>query len=61
MSEKKYKVRAECPQCACGDVSFLGPETLREKFIGNEEEVEILCPHCGAKIKGKVEVEEVES
>ncbi|MEE9419248.1 MAG: hypothetical protein V3W43_07205 [Desulfatiglandaceae bacterium] len=58
MSKKKYTVRAECPACACGDVSFLGPENLREKFIGNEEEVNILCPHCGTKIKGKVETED---
>jgi hypothetical protein len=55
MSKKKYNVRAECPACSCGDVSFLGPERLREKFIGNEDEVEILCPHCGTKIKGKAE------
>ena len=38
MSKKKYKVRAECPQCACGTVSHLSPETLREKFIGDEKE-----------------------
>ena len=36
MSKKKYRVRAECPSCACGDVSFLGPEKLQEKFIGDE-------------------------
>lgn len=58
MSQKKYQVRAECPQCACGDVSFLGPEKLREKFIGDENEIDILCPLCGTKHKGKVEVEE---
>ena len=52
MSEKKYRVRAECPQCACGDVTFLGPEKLREKFIGNEDEIEILCPVCGTRHKG---------
>ena len=57
MSKKKFNVRAECPQCACGDISFLGPEKLREKFIGNEDEVEILCPNCGSKIKGEVEEE----
>jgi redox-regulated HSP33 family molecular chaperone len=45
-------VRAECPQCACGDVSFLGPEKLRKKFIGDEKEIEILCPFCGTKHKG---------
>lgn len=58
MSEKKYHVRAECPSCSCGDVTFIGPDKLREKFIGKEEEIEILCPVCGTKHKGKVEVEE---
>jgi len=54
MSKKKYHVRAECPQCACGDVSFLGPEKLREKFIGDEKEIEILCPLCATKLTGYV-------
>jgi Zn ribbon nucleic-acid-binding protein len=56
--KKRYVVKGECPQCACGDVSFLGPETLREKYIGPEEEMEVLCPACGTKHKGKVEEEE---
>lgn len=60
MSKRKYRVRAECPQCACGDITFLGPERLREKFIGDEKEIEILCPYCGTKIKGKVEETEGE-
>jgi hypothetical protein len=59
MSKRKYMVRAECPQCACGDVSFLGPEKLREKFIGDEKEIEILCPFCGTKHKGKLQEEVV--
>jgi hypothetical protein len=55
MSKRKYKVKAECPACACGDITFLAPDTLREKFIGKEEEIEITCPACGTKHKGKVE------
>jgi hypothetical protein len=55
MSKKKFQVRAECPNCACGDISFLGSEKLREKFIGKEEEIDILCPLCGTKHAGKVE------
>ena len=55
MSEKKYTVRAECPHCACGTVSHLSPEALREKFIGDEEEIEILCPLCGTKHTAKLE------
>ena len=55
MSGKKYKVRAECPFCACGTVSQLSAETLRSKFIGDEKEIDILCPLCAKKVKGKVE------
>lgn len=59
MSRKRYEVKAECPACACGDVSFLGPEKLREKFIGNEKEIDIVCPFCGTKHKGELKEEEV--
>jgi hypothetical protein len=58
MSKKKYLVRAECPQCACGSVSELSPEILREKFIGDEKEIDVLCPLCGTKHKGKVSEQE---
>ena len=58
MSKKRYEVKAECPACACGDVSFLGPEKLREKFIGDEKEIDIVCPFCGTKHKGKLKQEE---
>ncbi len=55
MTEKKrHLVRGECPHCACGDVSFLAPETMQEKYIGPKQEVEILCPSCGTKLKGKL-------
>ncbi|MCF8032875.1 MAG: hypothetical protein K9K66_07675 [Desulfarculaceae bacterium] len=60
MSKRKYMVHAECPQCACGDVSFLGPEKLREKFIGDEAEIDIVCPACGHKHKGTVKEAEEE-
>ncbi len=58
MSEKKYRVRAECPQCACGSIAHMSPEALRDKFIGNEDEIDVLCPLCGTKHKGEVEEEE---
>ena len=54
MSEKKYRVRAECPNCACGSVTHLSPEVLRQKFIGDDREIDILCPLCGTKHKGTV-------
>lgn len=60
MSKRKYSVRAECPACACGDITFLGPEKLREKFIGDEKEIDILCPMCGTKHRGRVVAEEEE-
>lgn len=54
MGKKKYLVRAECPACACGDISFMGPEALEERFIGDPKEIDILCPMCGTKTKGKL-------
>ncbi len=56
--KRRYLVRGECPQCACGDVSFIPAEEMREKYIGPDEEIEILCPSCGVKHKGKVVAEE---
>ena len=57
--KKRFEVRAECPACACGDISFLGPEKLREKFIGDEKEIDIVCPMCGTRHKGEIhEVDE---
>jgi hypothetical protein len=59
MSKKKrFEVRAECPSCACGDISFIPPEKMREKFIGDAKEIDILCPLCGTKHKGTVEEKE---
>ena len=55
MSKKKFSVRAECPACACGTVSQIDPEKLRDKFIGDEKEIDVLCPMCGTKHKGKVD------
>jgi len=56
MEKKKRRiVRGQCPQCACGDVSFIPSEELREKYAGPEDQVEILCPGCGTRIKGKLE------
>ena len=55
MSERKYRVRAECPQCACGDISHIPPDELRKKFIGDAKEIDVLCPKCGAKHKGRIE------
>jgi len=57
-SRRKYTVKAECPQCAYGDVTFLGPEKLREKFLGDEKEIDILCPICGTMHQGKLDQEE---
>lgn len=60
MSKRKYRVKAECPHCSCGTVSHMSAEALREKFIGNEKEIDILCPLCATEHKGKVEEESVE-
>ncbi len=58
--EKKQRrlVRGQCPQCACGDISFIPAEEMKEKYSGPEDQIEILCPSCGTKIKGHLEVEQ---
>ncbi len=61
VKRKRHIVRGECPQCACGDVSFLAPESMKEKYIGPEGEVEILCPSCGTKHRGVLTIEEEEA
>lgn len=58
MTRKRFKVRAECPACSCGSIDHLSPEELRERFIGDEEEIEVLCPQCGTKHKAEVTEEE---
>jgi hypothetical protein len=59
MEKKKRRlVRGECPQCACGDISFIPPEEMQEKYTGPDNEIEILCPSCGTKIKGELAREE---
>jgi len=56
--KQRHLVRGVCPHCACGDVSFVPSEEMRKKYIGSEEEIEILCPTCGTKHKGKLVIEE---
>jgi len=53
--KKRRIVRGQCLRCACGDVSFIPPEELEEKYSGPEDRIEILCPGCGSKIKGRPE------
>ena len=57
MARKRFKVRAECPACACGSID-LSPEELRERFIGDEKEIEVLCPQCGTKHIAEITEEE---
>lgn len=55
MEKKKRRlVRGQCPQCACGDVSFIPPEVMKEKYAGPKDEIDILCPSCGTTIKGEL-------
>lgn len=54
MEKKRRLVRGQCPQCACGDVSFIPSDEMKEKYIGSKEQIEILCPSCGTAIKGEL-------
>jgi hypothetical protein len=55
MSKRKYQVRAECPHCACGSIAHISPEMMRERFIGDEKEIDVVCPLCATKTKGRLE------
>jgi predicted RNA-binding Zn-ribbon protein involved in translation (DUF1610 family) len=55
--KKKYAVGAECPQCGYDDMSFLDPKKWGEKFIGDKEEIHILCPLCGTRFTGQLHEE----
>ena len=61
MSKRRFKVRAECPACACGSIDHMTPEELRERFIGDEKDIEITCPRCGTKHKAEVTETEEEA
>jgi hypothetical protein len=37
---------------------MVSPDAMREKFIGDEKEIDILFPLCGTKHKGHLETEE---
>lgn len=56
--KKRRIVKGQCPQCACGDVSFVPSEEMKQKYIGPSDQIEILCPSCGTKIKGELEVQD---
>jgi Zn ribbon nucleic-acid-binding protein len=60
MPKKRHIVRAECPACDYGTVSQLSPEVLRNKFIGDEKEIDVLCPMCGTRHKGEIHEQEEE-
>ena len=53
-SENKFSVQAQCPQCGYDDVGFLDPEKWGKKFMGDREEIHILCPLCGTTFRGQL-------
>ena len=54
--KKRYGVKGVCPHCGRDDTSFLYPDKWREKFMGNREVIDILCPFCGTKHTGTLYV-----
>ncbi len=45
MSKKRYQVKAECPNCACGTVSDMSAEEIKARTIDGDN-LEINCPEC---------------
>ena len=52
------KVRAECPDCACGYVGHMTADELKERAA--TDEVDLSCPVCGMIHLSREEIEEQE-
>ncbi|MEW5723083.1 MAG: hypothetical protein AB1896_08255 [Thermodesulfobacteriota bacterium] len=60
--KKRFQVRVECPECACGAVDHMLEDNWREKYKTGADpmEIEIACPGCGTMLKAPVSEREVE-
>ncbi len=60
MNSKKsrFKVRAETPDCACGDVGHMTVDELKNQLTG--EEISLACPACGQVHLTRSEIAELE-
>ncbi len=61
MSKKNLswkKVRAECPDCACGYVGHMTADELKERAA--TDELDLCCPVCGMIHLSREEIEEQE-
>ena len=57
MTRKRFKVRAENPDCACGDVGHMTVDELKKHLTGDE--VNLACPACGQVHLTQSEIEEI--
>ncbi len=53
-----FKVRAENPDCACGDVGHMTVDELKRQLTGDE--ISLACPACGQVHLTCSEIEEME-
>ena len=53
MAEKRYEIKAACPQCGCSAVSHLSAEEIKERF-GDVPNVEMECGECMLKYETTV-------
>ena len=55
--ESRFTVRAEHPDCACGDVGHMTVDELKRQLTG--EEISLACPACGQVHLTRSEIEEL--
>jgi len=58
ITKSRFKVRAENPECACGDVGHMTVDELKKQLTGDE--VSLACPACGQVHLTRSEIEELE-
>lgn len=57
--KKRYRIKAECPDCGCGLIENFAPDVWREKYGENTKMVEVECKDCKKPLVAMVtEVEE---
>jgi hypothetical protein len=52
MPDKKYRIKAACPQCGCSGVTVLSAEEMKERY-GELPNMELECGECMLKYQAE--------
>ena len=57
-TRRKINIRAECPQCAGGQIGHMTVDELLERTL--KEGCSLACPHCGRMHLNREEIDQLE-